>query len=887
MKKTLTFFTLFMLLTAAVFAQSYRITGKITDKNGEALVGANVVMIGHNLGAVTNFTGDYTITNVPKGNYNVKASFMGYEAVTKNVNLTGNVVINFQLKSSSIMMESAIVEVTRAKERETPIAFTEVGKKELEAKYNVQDVPDLLKTVPGVFTTSAGMGESEIFIRGFDAEHIQILINGVPVNDPESQKVYWSNWTGLSGNASSIQVQRGVGASLVGSGAFGGSVNIQTSMYSATPQLRIRATTGMYHTVGIDGGALDGKSADGTGGFQTTHPAAQNYGIEYTTGQMYDGKLNVMMKYERKAGDSFVNGTYYNGHSFYLGVQSLLGDHVLTFNAHGAPQRHNQARTSQDMELIKTLGWEYNRNNTPYQENYYFKPQFEIHHDWSISKTQHLNTNVFFTTGNGGGRYLRNDSFNTATGEISRKSVSNYTDAKYMGRHAKYVYDKTGVVLTGYDAVNETFTFNGETSNVSKGTNFINGNYNHSWRNDSQNNHVQFGFNTAYTHKINDMISFAVGGEYRYWNAEHIAESFDLSLADEDGNMTFYRQIEDRYNYDGIVTNLSGFARLLISPIKDLTIMLDGQYAYYTSKVEENQIRIFDFAAGQFTNNYYYATKGGSYNEDDYERTYKFFQPKFGVNYNINKNLNVFANYSIAKKEPKIGDWYSRSSGPVREVDEETVKNIEFGIGYRTSNFSINANAYQLDFEDKIASVTNQAGDRETINAGNAIHKGIEIAAAAQVKQFDANVSITVSQNRWDEMKVQKIFNLDAEEVKDNVVPFSPENMYHAAIGYRAFKGFRIEVNASAWNRYYGDYANEVTLPNFFELNTSISYGFMMSGNQIDLRLEVNNLTNEKQFTRASYTRDFNRNDSLGGKYHTYVMQAPLRSIFFTAQVTL
>jgi hypothetical protein len=180
------------------------------------------------------------------------------------------------------------------------------------------------------------------------------------------------------------------------------------------------------------------------------------------------------------------------------------------------------------MDLLNTLGREYNRNNHQYQENYFYKPQFELHDDWTISDKQHLKVNAFLTTGDGGGRYLRNDNFDVNTGTVGFKSIDTDTDAKYFGRHALFTYDMTGEVLAGFNPADSTYIYNGDTSFVSRSSNLITSSFNHSWRNDSQNHHLQLGLNAAYDHKINNMWAFVIGGEARSWEADHYAESLDF-----------------------------------------------------------------------------------------------------------------------------------------------------------------------------------------------------------------------------------------------------------------------------------------------------------------------------------------------------------------------
>ena len=881
-----------LLLSATMlFAQTYKISGKVTDAHtGETLNGANVYIPSLNQGAVTNSQGRYSVNKISAGTYLLRVSFIGYKTVEQSIELNANMETNFSLEPTSFVLEGAIVQATKAVERETPVTFTEVGKQEIDSKYNTQDVPGLLEGIPGVFASSGGLGESSIYVRGFDYEQVLILINGVPVNDPESQQVYWSNWTGLSSAASSIQVQKGVGASLIGSGALGGSVNIETGLYSAEPRLKVKGSIGYYTTSGVDGGTNDGKSADGTGGFQSYSPANEAFSVEYTTGQLADGKLNFLMGYERKAGDSWIQGTYYNGHSFYFGVQSILGNHVLEFKAIGAPQRHAQSGAVQDEALIDKLGWEYNRRNHPYQENYYFKPQFELHWDWNISDNQYLEVNSFLTTGTGGGRYLYNDYFDVNTGEVTFKDVSEATSWEELGRNARWIYETTGVELTGYNSADTTFTYGSTTGTVTRSRNVITSQYNHSWRNDSRNDHLQFGMNASYSHKFNDYISVAIGGEARRWHGVHKAESYDFRLYDPaTGKTKILNRVQDRYNYDGYVTNLSAFGRLLISPVENLILTVDGQYASSIQEVEEKPIEIYDFVAGKFIGKSYYATKNsGNFTDDDYDETFSFFTPKFGARYNFVNGITVYGSWGQAKKEPKVGDWYNRSSGPLgNDISEEKLTNIEGGIGYQNSYLTVNANYYHAKFEDKIESVQQQDGSYETINAGAATHQGFELAASGVYEKFDANLSISVSSNEWDEMNYQTIFSVPASDVVGKKVPFSPQNMYNVGIGYSFIHGLRLGVSANGWSDYYGNYTNTEKLDDFLEINASLGYDFLFRGTKINMRLDAYNLGNRQQYQEAAYSADYGRNDSLNSQYKMYVLQSRLMSFFFTTSIEI
>ncbi len=885
------------------------IEGRVTDaKSGMALEGANIILKGSAYGTAADVTGRFTIANVPAGTYEVEAYYIGYETASQEVIVIpgGRVFVELSLNSTVLEGGSVIVTATRAVERLTPIAFTNVTKEQMDKVYTTQDVPALMAAVPGVFTASTGLGESDLYIRGFDSERVQVLINGIPVNDPESQVVYWSNWTGLSSNATSIQVQRGVGSSLYGSGAFGGSVNVETMGVPSRRSFSLRNSVGVYTTNGREGEPDAGKVANGEGAFEDYTPVNYMASIRYNSGLTFKGRLIYSLAAERKAGDSYLTGTTYDGWSFGVDAKAILNKHVLTFSFIGAPQDHRQAGANQDMELLDRLGWEYNRYNHPYQENYYFKPQFSLRHDWILSDMVDLSTNYFLTFGRGGGKYLRNDRFNVETGEVGFQDISEVRDNKAFGRNALYIWNITAgrVQLTGFNPSDSMFTGDdGVTNKVTKATPLVASSYEHSWLNDSQNHHDQFGLNTVLRRELDRIATVFLGGELRRWVADHFAESKHFRCANETGGLVEYPEVERRYDYTTTVTNMSGFGRVQFAPMSKVNLVADAQYSRYKSVIEENPIQIFDFQAGRFTDYTYRTTRDlrnsdGSprFTDKDYERTYTFFSPKLGVNYNLSENVNVLANYSIAHKEPKATDWYNRASGPTNvDLKPEKATTVEFGAGYRSSYLGATVNLYNTDFTDKIESVIDQSDNKLTTNAGKARHQGIELAVNGSYGPIDLSGSLTWSKNRWQKVDVKQLFGVPADSVVDRVVPFAPERMASGAVGY-TLGSLRVGLSTRWWDEYYGSYTNHyqladgtwkvAKLPYFFELNAEVSYGVRLFGSDVKFRLDLNNLTNRQNFTRAEWKADYGRNDGLNGKNYMYVAQSPLFNVFLTTEIT-
>lgn len=160
-------------------------------------------------------------------------------------------------------LDEVLVKAVRV-DADSPITHSNVSKAEIKKRNLGQDVPILLNYLPSVVTTSdagAGIGYTGIRVRGTDATRVNVTINGIPYNDPESQGTFWVNLGDIASSTESIQLQRGVGSSTNGSGAFGASLNLLTDVFSEDASAEISNSFGSYntrkHTVKLSSGLLN------------------------------------------------------------------------------------------------------------------------------------------------------------------------------------------------------------------------------------------------------------------------------------------------------------------------------------------------------------------------------------------------------------------------------------------------------------------------------------------------------------------------------------------------------------------------------------------------------------------------------------------------------
>ena len=300
-----------------VSAQTYTISGKVTSaETGEVLVGANVYLQGTTTGSATNVEGKFSIS-AAAGTYTVIASFIGFEKQTAVINLTNNMELNLALTDYQFQLNVTVL-ADRAKERETPVAYTNVDKKELEMVLGSQDIPLALNTTPSVYATmqGGGSGDGRVNIRGFQQTNFAVMINGVPVNDLEWGGLYWSNWDGVGDATASIQVMRGLSSVNLAVPSIGGTMNIVTDPTSQKFGVRL-------------------KQEFASGNFLKTTLSASS--------GMIDGKFAFNALLVKKTSDGFIDKTWADGYAYYFGASySINADNRIELYAIGAPQRHGQ-----------------------------------------------------------------------------------------------------------------------------------------------------------------------------------------------------------------------------------------------------------------------------------------------------------------------------------------------------------------------------------------------------------------------------------------------------------------------------------------------------------------------------------------------------------------
>jgi len=244
------FFGICLLLGAqAAFAQLHPKI-KITDAaSGSILAGATIEAAGVG-NASTNDAGIFALPGAKPGRYEIRVSNIGYRTLDTTIQILGDEMIILPLQRIDLFMQPIEVRALRAGDK-APFTKTNISKKEIEKNNLGQDLPFILNQTPSVVINSDagnGVGYTGIAIRGTDATRINMTLNGIPYNDAESQGIYFVDLPDFASSVNSIQVQRGVGTSSNGAGAFGATINFSTNEFNANPYAEFNNSYGSFNT---------------------------------------------------------------------------------------------------------------------------------------------------------------------------------------------------------------------------------------------------------------------------------------------------------------------------------------------------------------------------------------------------------------------------------------------------------------------------------------------------------------------------------------------------------------------------------------------------------------------------------------------------------------
>ncbi len=747
------FLALTLLLLAHSTLSAAVLKGRVLDaETGDPLPGANVYLENADRGTTTDADGEFEIGGVPAGSDTLVASFIGYEEFRRAVLVgAGDIDLLVELVAEVFLGQEIVVVADRARLRETPVAFSDVPREEVDRKLGSRDLPLILDDTPGVYATGqgGGAGDSRINLRGFDQRNVAVMINGVPVNDMENGWVYWSNFDGLGDATSSIQVQRGLGASNLAIASVGGTLNIITDIAGAQRGFRIKQEAGsgaFYKTrVGFSSGLINGRSA-------------------------------LSLGVTRKTGHGLADQTWTSAWSYFAALSFLASDqHKIDLFVAGAPQRHGQRLYKQsiatfDADYARSLGIDvtdadsrgagFNPNWGPSpfpsyreyyngevhdardsavlmeRENYYHKPQVNLNWYWTPSERMVLSNVFYFSRGKGGG-----------SGRLGANP----------GPRADGTIDWQRAV----DELNTGTTAEADPDEIAAQTIIRN----------SVNHHFWYGYLGTAEYRLTDAFKLALGADLRYYEGQHWREVRNLLGADYfvyewDANAaTPIKRLGDKVSYhnDGLTRWGGGFAQV------------EGRFGELTA---------FTSASGSVTGykriDYFRPKVDGEWDETGWA-DFNGYTVKVGGNYNLTSAVNLYANAGWLSTAPKFDSVYHYDNSLYDPTFNEKVASFELGAGYlERGRFTGNANLYYTRWMDRswpksIYSDKLDQSFRFLLNGIDALHKGVEVDLKARLHPM-LELRGMVSLGDW-------------EWLNDVDVTFSPEEDPEAVGNFQVYAG--------------------------------------------------------------------------------------------------
>ncbi len=683
----------FSALSCHALAQ-FTVSGRVQDaKTTEILVGATIQVEGESRYAISDEYGYFILPGIANGNYTLVIKFLGYTEKRETIDVTGNTELIVLVEESAQFTDEVVVLATRVTEK-SPTTFSSLNKTQLQKQNFGQDLPFVLNWTPSLVTTSdagAGVGYTGLRIRGSDATRINVTINGVPLNDSESQGMFWVDVPDIATSAQSIQIQRGVGTSTNGAGAFGASINLQTNTRNDTPYAELINSYGSFnthrHTIGLGTGLINNKFA-------------------------VDGRASLIKSdgfIDRASSDLksyYLSGGYYGDKTIIKAI--AFGGNEITYQSwYGVPESRLNNNTDAMLETASVEGWNAEQTDNLLQSNsrtfnsYTYKDQvdnygqehYQLHFSHRVDPSLTANAALHYTHGHG-----------------------YYEEFKFDDKLSNYELPNTIIgneTIASTDLVRRRWLKN-DFYGVTYSLNYDKGN-----------------------------INSILGGAFNQYDGDHFGELIWTQ-----------KQIDVQKDYqyyfnDGRKRDFNVYWKINYELTKRLNAFVDLQYRKIThdaSGIENKQ--------DSFTIN----------------TNLNFFNPKFGLTYELGEGQQLYGSYSLANREPVRDDFVDAPIGT--QPKHETLRNLEVGWRWKTNKYLLNVNYYLMDYKNQLVMTgqLNDVGAAIRTNVDNSYRQGVEIDGGIWFNsKFYWNANLTLSQNKIQDFN-EVIYDYGANFDEYNVI---------------------------------------------------------------------------------------------------------------------
>ena len=709
-----------------------------------------------------------------------------------NVNAQNNEVVYDTTKYE--VLNEVVVGGVRI-QKNAPFSVTNIDKVELnDFSKTGQELPFLFAKTPGIIAwgeNGIGSGTSYMRIRGAGDSRINVTLDGVALNSPEDQCVFWANMNSYSSLLSSVQIQRGVGSSTNGDGAFGGTVALTSATPSLVPSAEITGSYGSFNTLNFGAKASTGLLwnhliVDGV--YHETQTDGFIHGTKGRSGSYYGGLTwmgkNFILRYKNignfemtgqawngvTAGNndmSLMDGTYGipTGIKTYadmykvgLGQFNSLYEYLVTDEDGNFVQDENGQYMTQRYQMNDGTFWDRTTDNF-WQDHNLLSAAWEINEHWSTTATLH------YTYGYGYYEEFRPNN------KLSKFGMT-YTDAEGNQVKKTDFVRKKGLRQDTYGLV--WFTrYNDAHWNIIGGISAQNFKGNH------------FGY-------VNYIANPGVAGKY---------------LADGD-----YKY------YDSDATKLDGnvFVKAAYTFADHWTVFGDMQFRYVDYKTDG-------------INDKFYDDESGYYNQElNIHEKYPYFNPKGGISFDTDSH-HAYASVAMSHREPERNNFTDNGSYPFPKPEQ--LLDYELGYNYNGRIWQAGANLYYMDYTDQFVQTgaVSDIGEALTTNIKDSYRMGVELqAGVSPTKWLTIEANAALSQNKikdFDEVVEDWDNGTTTIHYDNSTLAFSPSAILNGFVTFH-HKGFEATWHTNYVSRMYLDNTQNIdrSLPAYSTSNVSLGY---------------------------------------------------------------
>lgn len=737
--------------------------------------------------------------------------------------------------TSTERLDAVTVSARIASRKESPLRLNDITREDILRNAPGMTFVELIRGIPGIYSSAetGSFGDAKINIRGFKQENISVLLNGIPISGLTSGNMYWNNWMGLSSGTGSIQIQKGIGNSMLSDNSVGGTINIITLQPSDESSL-----SALYYHTGHGANGLNVSSCSG----RLPHGWNLGLALSYTFGK------------------TFVECSEVRAFSYLAVVTKEFNSrHSLNFTALGSPEQHyqrSQRLTYSEVEKYgvgynKSWGWITSEDGTVSQRslsrNTYFKPYFTLSHSYD-SRNDGIGTRVvtslYASFANGGGFYTESKGRRIASfigeggineGHIDWAAVYDFNRAQPADEHGRSAQNIMSDYLAG---------------------------------------HVQTGLKSSVIMDLSPRLNIDFGIHYQFYKTWENERITDLLGAD--------------YWYEDYTSSsLMGIAGR--DPVKHV-----GDYIRTDNGRDQNYATIYGIAtyrAGRDRRDI--ITLGTSlsgtllrrwdrYNYDEAHCQSPWAlgggaSVKAGVLHRATDGLSIYANAAAISRAPYASVFFASGNNEIsRDIANE--KNLMAEMGLRTvrSRWSLEATAYAAYWKDKSqTSPAYRSLDedpvRYMVKGLDAFHYGLEVESSIKpIRWLTITPFVSAAQWKWMNDVSATIYDpysmAPVEQIniysKGLHVGDAPQFQIGSAIEARLPYGFVLDGEVTYNDLFWADFdpatrtdpqdrSEPFRLPSYCLVNLGASWRTQCRDFEISVFFNVNNVLNSFYIERG------------------------------------